>query len=206
MEELIIQFSKNLVSKNILLSYIFFFLSQALQVLFPPYPGDMVLILEGYLSEIAGVNIILVIINAISATYFSSVALYLLGNKEGEKILHSKIINRLFETDKVLKLRRLFDRFGSVVIIVSKFIPGIYSIAVLSAGVFKVERKVAYTSIFIITSIHHIALITLGKVLGENWTYVFRKIEMYNKQMLMLIIPLIFIYLIIMKIKKKIFD
>lgn len=205
MEELIIQFSKNIVSQNILLSYVFFFVSQALQVLFPPYPGDMVLILEGYLSEIAGINIVLVILNAISATYFSSVVLYILGDIEGKKILQSKIIMKLFETDKVLKLKRLFDRFGAIVIIVSKFIPGIYSITVLSAGIFKVKKEVAYTAIFIITSIHHIALIILGKVLGENWTYVFRKIEVYNRQMLMLIIPIAFLYLIIIKLKNKIF-
>lgn len=205
MEELIIQFSENIVSENIILSYVFFFVSQALQVLFPPYPGDMVLIIEGYLSEVAGINIILVIINAVISTFFSSIALYLLGDKEGEKIIDSKIIKKLFETNKVLKLNTLFDKFGAIVIIVSKFIPGIYSITILSAGIFKVKKRIAYTAIFIITSIHHIILIILGKILGENWTYIFRKIEVYNRQILMLVIPIIIMYFVIMKIKKKIF-
>lgn len=205
MEELIIQFSKDIVSQNVFLSYIFFFISQFLQVLFPPYPGDMVLILEGYLSEIANLNIILVISNAILATSLSSIALYLLGRKEEEKILHSKIINKLFETDKVLKLKKLFDRFGAIVIIISKFIPGIYSITILSAGVFKVKKRIAYSSIILISSLHHIALIFLGKILGENWTFVFRKIEIYNKQILTLIIPILILYFIVIQIKKRIF-
>ncbi|MGO1652598.1 DedA family protein [Senegalia sp. (in: firmicutes)] len=205
MEELIIQFSKDIVSQNVFLSYIFFFISQFLQVLFPPYPGDMVLILEGYLSEIANLNIILVISNAILATSLSSIALYLLGRKEEEKILHSKIINKLFETDKVLKLKKLFDRFGAIVIIISKFIPGIYSITILSAGVFKVKKRIAYSSIILISSLHHIALIFLGKILGENWTFVFRKIEIYNKQILTLIIPIFILYFIVIQIKKRIF-
>ncbi|MGO1369317.1 DedA family protein [Senegalia sp. (in: firmicutes)] len=205
MEELIIQFSKDIVSQNVFLSYIFFFISQSLQVLFPPYPGDMVLILEGYLSEIANLNIILVISNAILATSLSSIALYLLGRKEEEKILHSKIINKLFETDKVLKLKKLFDRFGAIVIIISKFIPGIYSITILSAGVFKVKKRIAYSSIILISSLHHIALIFLGKILGENWTFVFRKIEIYNKQILTLIIPIFILYFIVIQIKKRIF-
>jgi len=205
LEELIIQFSKDIVSQNVFLSYIFFFISQSLQVLFPPYPGDMVLILEGYLSEIANLNIILVISNAILATSLSSIALYLLGRKEEEKILHSKIINKLFETDKVLKLKKLFDRFGAIVIIISKFIPGIYSITILSAGVFKVKKRIAYSSIILISSLHHIALIFLGKILGENWTFVFRKIEIYNKQILTLIIPIFILYFIVIQIKKRIF-
>lgn len=205
MEELIVEFSKNIVSKNIILSFIFFFVSQSLQVLFPPYPGDMVLILEGYLSQMAGINIIFVITTAITATFLSSVVLYILGKKEEDKILHSKIVKLLFETDKVVKLRNLFKRFGPLVIIISKFIPGIYSIAVLSAGIFKMNKKKAYISIFIITSIHHISLIILGKILGENWTYIFDKIEVYNRQILFLSIVGLLIYLIIIKLKKFIF-
>lgn len=205
MEELIIQFSKNIVSQNVIFSYVFFFLSQALQVLFPPYPGDMVLILEGYLTEIANLNIVVVIMIAITSTWLSSIALYILGRNKGEKILHSKIIRKLFETDKVLKLKKLFKKFSFIVIIISKFIPGIYSITILSAGIFKVKKTIVYFSIALITSLHHIVLISLGKILGENWTFVFRKIEKYNKQMLTLIIPILILYFIVIQIKKRIF-
>ncbi|MBS4535445.1 VTT domain-containing protein [Clostridium sp. D2Q-14] len=206
MEEFIIKFSESIVSQNIILSYVFFFISQTLQVLFPPYPGDMVLIIEGYLSEVARINVILVIFNAIIATFLSSIILYTLGYKKGHKIIDFKIIKKLFETDKVLKLNRLFKKFGGIVIIVSKFIPGLYSITILSAGIFRVRKNIAYTAIFIITSIHNLGLIILGKVLGENWTYIFRKIKIYNRQILMLIIPIIIIYFIIIQIKKKIFN
>ncbi|MTI71197.1 MAG: hypothetical protein FH751_13185 [Firmicutes bacterium] len=206
MEQLIIEFAKDIVSNNILLSYLFFFVSQALQILFPPYPGDMVLIIEGYLTEFSNINLFLVMITAILATSLSSILLYNIGRKEGSVILKSKVVKYLFDTEKVNKLRHLFDRFGTLVIIGSKLIPGIFSLTVLSAGIFKVKRKLAYISIVIITIIHHGILIILGKILGENWTLIFYKINQYNRTIIVLAIIGFILYIILLKIKNKLFN
>lgn len=203
MEELIINFAKNIVTENVFLSYVFFFVSQSLQVLFPPYPGDMVLILEGYLTELANLNLILVMLTAILATTLSSILLYNIGSKKEERILHSKIIIYLFDTKKVDKLRHLFDRFGATVIIISKFIPGIYSITALAAGIFKVKKAKAYTAITVITSIHHISLIILGKILREKWTIILHKINRYNRYLFIIVILGFGIYAILHIIKRK---
>ncbi|WP_425446939.1 DedA family protein [Dethiothermospora halolimnae] len=203
MEEIIINFAKDIVSENILLSFIFFFISQSLQILFPPYPGDMVLILEGYLSELANLNIIIIIINAILATFISSVLLYKLGKKEDEKILQSKLIKYLFDVNKVDKLRKLFEKIGPLVIIISKFIPGIFSITMISAGIFKMKKRLVYISTLLVTSLHHIVLILLGKFLGENWTVIFNKINMYNKYIFILGIIGLAVYGGLHLLKKK---
>ncbi|MTI49081.1 DedA family protein [Sporosalibacterium faouarense] len=203
MEELIINFTKNIVSENVFLSYVFFFLSQTLQVLFPPYPGDMVLIIEGYLTELANLNLILVIVTAVTATSLSSMLLYNIGRKKEERILHSKVIKILFDTNKVEKLRNLFHKFGPAVIIGSKFIPGIYSITALSAGIFKVDKKKAYTSIVAISSFHHIILIVLGKILRENWTIIFYKIEKYNRYLFVVLIGAFAVYALMHILKRK---
>ncbi|MTI66545.1 MAG: hypothetical protein FH753_08085 [Firmicutes bacterium] len=206
MEQLIIEFAKDIVSNNILLSYLFFFVSQSLQILFPPYPGDMVLIIEGYLTEFSNINLILVMLTAILATSLSSILLYNIGRKEGSIILKSKLVKYLFDTEKVNKLRHLFDRFGAMVIIGSKLIPGIFSLTVLSAGIFKVKRRLAYVSIVIITIIHHGILIILGKILGENWTLIFYKINRYNRIIIILAIIGFILYIILLKIKNKLFN
>lgn len=203
MEELIINFAKEIVSENVLLSFLFFFLSQSLQILFPPYPGDMVLIIEGYLSELANLNIFLVAIIAICGTSLSSFLLYKIGRKKEEKILHSKITKLLFDTDKVEKLRTLFDKFGPAVIVISKFIPGIFSLTVLSAGIFKVDKTKAYTSVVLITAVHHIVLIALGKLLGENWTVIFHKLNVYNRYFFILIMGAFIFYILMHLLKRR---
>ncbi|RKD34269.1 DedA family protein [Thermohalobacter berrensis] len=206
METIIVELARSLVENNKILSFFFFFISQSLQVLFPPYPGDMVLILEGYLSGIAEINIVLVSLNAILATFLSSILLYHIGKKEQEKILKSKIINYLFDTAKVDKLRNLFDNYGPVAIIASKFIPGIYSVTILAAGIFQVPKRIAYISIAVITALHHILLIYLGNLVGENWKVILYKIEAYNKYVIILAVLGILIYGLLILIKNKLFQ
>ncbi len=203
MEEFIVNFAQNIVSENVFLSYLFFFISQSLQILFPPYPGDMVLILEGYLSELANLNIFLIIFNAVLATTLSSILLFIIGEKEEEKILKSRIIKYLFDTKKVEKLRHLFDRFGTLVIIISKIIPGIFSVTVLSAGIFKVKRSNAYFAIALVTLFHHSSLIILGKLLGENWTIIFHSLNVYNKYIIIFAVIGLILYGLMYLLKRK---
>lgn len=206
MEKLIIDFAQRIVNDNIILSYLFFFVSQSLQILFPPYPGDMVLIIEGYLSEVAHLNIYLVVANAAVSTSLSSIFLYNIGRKKQERILNSKIITFLFATEKINKLYRLFSKLGSPVIIISKFIPGIFSLTVLSAGVFKVRKKFAYIAIIVISFLHNLTLILLGKLVGENWSAIFRKMNVFNRDIIIVAIIGLIIYFIMLQLKKRLLD
>lgn len=206
MENLIIDFAQRIVNDNIIFSYLFFFGSQSLQILFPPYPGDMVLIIEGYLSEVAHLNIYIVVANAVASTSLSSIFLYNIGRRKQERILHSKIITFLFATEKINKLNRLFSKLGALVIIMSKFIPGIFSLAVLSAGVFKVRKRFAYLSIVVISFLHNSILILLGKVVGENWSIIFRKMNVYNRHIIVVAIVVLIIYLIMLQLKKRLLE
>lgn len=206
MEQAIVQFAKNIVLNNTLLSYIFFFLSQSLQVLFPPYPGDMILILEGYLSGLVGLNTLLIVANAVTATILSSVLLYNIGWVKEEKILHLKIIHYLFETGKLDKLKKLFKKLGVSVIILSKFIPGIYSLTVLAAGIFKLNKRNSYIAISVISFLHNTVFIMLGKVVGENWSIIFNKINIYNKYISIILIVGVVIYLLLLSLKKKLLE
>ncbi|SCG83183.1 hypothetical protein DW1_1613 [Proteiniborus sp. DW1] len=206
MENIIVDFAQKIVMENVLLSYLFFFVSQSLQVLFPPYPGDMILILEGYLSEIAHLNIYLVVANAVTSTSLSSMLLYNIGRKKQERILQSKIVTFLFCTSKITKLNNLFRRLGAFVIILSKFIPGIFSLTVLSAGVFKVKKGSAYTAIVVISFFHNFVLIALGKLVGENWKTILRKMDVYNRYIIIIAVIGFVIYLIMLQLKKRLLD
>ncbi len=206
MERILVDFAQKIVMENILLSYLFFFVSQSLQILFPPYPGDMILILEGYLSEIANLNFYFVVANAAASTSLSSILLYNIGRRKQERILHSKIITLLFATEKINKLNRLFSKLGALVIIISKFIPGIFSLTVLSAGVFKVRKRFAYLSIIVISFLHNLTLILLGKLVGENWSIILRKMNVYNRYIIIIAIVVLIIYFILLQLKKRLLD
>lgn len=206
MDRIIIETAQNIAENNLILAFVFFFVSQSLQILFPPYPGDMMLLVSGYLTGITNINIILIIINAVAATTLSSALLYNIGNRKGEKILRSRLIKRVFSTGEPKRLKNLFLKYGFWVIILSRIIPGTFSISILSSGIFKVDAIKIYLSVFIVASIHHSLLVTLGKALGENWVIILHKINVYNKYLIFIIIAILVGYSVLLMIKRKLLD
>lgn len=194
MDHILVEFAKEIVVENKLAAYLFFFISQALQILFPPYPGDMILILEGYLSELANLNIILIILIAISSSLLASIFLYRIGLMKGYRILHSKIITKLFEIDKISTFQLNFKKYGYLSILISKFMPGFYSVTILFAGIFKLNREKVYLTILINNSIHHILLIFLGKYLKEKWVIVINLLNKYSKYFVLGVLIIFVIY------------
>ncbi|WP_069650079.1 DedA family protein [Caloranaerobacter ferrireducens] len=203
MESIILNIIDKLVSGNKLFLYLFFFFSQYLQIIFPPYPGDMVLVIEGYLSELVHLNIYFILTIAWFGTFLSSLMLYKLGEKEKEKILHSKFIKFIFNTKKFLKLKNMFNRHGPAAIFVSKFIPGIYSFTVLIAGISEADKKLTYLTIGIVNIIHHTMLIVLGKILKENWVIIINVLKTYNKYVIIAMIIFTLFYVLLTRVNKK---
>jgi len=119
MDQIVVDFAQQIVMNNKLLALMFFFVSQSLQILFPPYPGDMVLVLEGYLSGLANLNILVVIMNAIIASSLSAIFLYNIGVAKGYKILESKLINSFFDTNKIRRFNNNFEKYGYYFIFLS---------------------------------------------------------------------------------------
>ncbi|WP_427340580.1 DedA family protein [Caloranaerobacter sp. DY30410] len=201
MENIILNIIDKLVGGNKLFLYLFFFFSQCLQVIFPPYPGDMVLVIEGYLSELVNLNIYYILTIAWFGTFLSSLMLYKLGKKE--KILHSKFIKFIFDTKKFLKIKNMFNKYGVAAIFVSKFIPGIYSFTLLIAGICETNEKLTYLTIGIVNIIHHTLLIILGKILKENWAIIINVIKAYNKYVIIATIIFVLSYVLLIRINKK---
>lgn len=205
MESIILKIINIFIKDNIILLYIFFFFSQALQVLFPPYPGDMILVIEGYLSQVAKLNIYLILIVAWLGTFISSVILFKFGYMKQSEIQQSKLINFLIDTKKILKVSKILKKYSFITIILGKFIPGIYSIVILLAGIFKLNSWTVYITIGLTNFIHHSIFILLGKKLGENWVLIIEKLRIYQRYILFLVFISLIIYLLFHRIKKKYF-
>ena len=108
MEQNLIQFTKDITGQNPAFAYIFFFISSILQILFPPYPGDTVLILGGYLASKGLFNIYLIALNSIAGTFLSCSLLYHASYNLGDRIFKMHFINKYFPSDKIGKLIEWF--------------------------------------------------------------------------------------------------
>jgi membrane protein DedA with SNARE-associated domain len=175
--------------------YLFIFLSGLVENLFPPYPGDTVTFIGGYL---AGTNLLtfpLVFISASLGCLAGAMILYVLGKNKGRGIfLRNK--GKIFNKAQLEKVENWFKRYGEKVLLLSRFLTGIRSVVALIAGVgnVNVRKMTGYTSISIVLW-NSIILFSAFKV-QKNWREILGMIQVYNKVVLAIVVLIVIVWLI----------
>lgn len=157
-----------LIKNHPLLGYIFAIINSFLQIFFPPYPGDTFIAVLGYLSSLKIINSTLLLIIILLSTIISSIMLFLLSYYFSENIKNSKYINKYFKLSNIEKFNKWYENYGPFAIIISKFLPGVNSIVLISSGLLKLNKSFAIFSIIISSILHNGMLFIAGRITGYN--------------------------------------
>jgi membrane protein DedA with SNARE-associated domain len=175
--------------------YVFLFLSSFFENFFPPYPGDTVTFLGGYLAGTNHLTFPLVFLSAGLGCLSGAMTLYILGKGKGRKVF-LKNGKRIFDRAHLEKVERWFRKYGEKVLILSRFLAGVRSVIALTAGVGNVNLKkmTVYTSISIILW-NSIILFSAFKV-QQNWREILKMIQIYNKAVLTIVAVVALVWLV----------
>lgn len=176
--------------------------------IFPPIPSEVILTLGGFMTSKDGVNMSLfgVIMYSTFGSMIGAIILYYVGyifNKDRLlKIVRSKVgkILCLKESD-IVKSDSSFNKNGDLTVLYCRFIPIVRSLISIPAGVNKMKFSIFLLYTFVGSLIWNTVLVSLGKLVGENYMVVAGVFSKYSKVILILLICLI-VYKIIEKIKK----
>ena len=176
--------------------------------IFPPIPSEVILTLGGFMTSKDGVNMSLVGVITYSTfgSMIGAIILYYVGyifNKDRLlKIVRSKVgkILCLKESD-IVKSDSSFNKNGDLTVLYCRFIPIVRSLISIPAGVNKMKLSIFLLYTFVGSLIWNTVLVSLGKLVGENYMVVAGVFSKYSKVILILLICLI-VYKIIKKIKK----
>ena len=175
--------------------YLFIFISGLVENLFPPYPGDTVTFVGGYLAGTGLLTLPLVFFSASLGCLAGAMILYILGKNKGREIF-LKNKGKVFNKAQLEKVENWFKRYGEKVLILSRFLTGVRSLVALTAGVgnVKVQKMTGYTLISIILW-NSIILFSAFKV-QKNWREILGMIQVYNKVVLTVVILIVIVWLI----------
>lgn len=203
MEKEIILFISKVSTENPVFAYIIFFINAAIQVLFPPYPGDTIIIFQGYISSLGILSSPALLSTTLSATYLSSIFLYLLSYKLGHRVLSTKFIKKFIDIKKIYSLEGWFKKYGSLVVISGKFIPGLGFFSLIAAGLFELPPISAFISIGISTLIHNTILFMAGRITGNNMDIIKKAMFEYNRLIIIGVLTLSALYIYTKYIYKR---
>ena len=176
---------------------------------FPPIPSEVILTLGGFMTSKDGINMSLfgVIMYSTFGSMLGAIILYYVGyifNKDRLlKIVRSKVgkILCLKESD-IVKSDNSFNKNGDLTVLYCRFIPIVRSLISIPAGVNKMKLSIFLLYTFVGSLIWNTVLVSLGKLVGENYMVVAGVFSKYSKVILILLICLI-VYKIIKKIRKN---
>jgi membrane protein DedA with SNARE-associated domain len=175
--------------------YIFIFISNVIENLFPPYPGDTVTFVGGYLSGTGHLTFPLVFLTSGLGCLSGAMILYLIGKSKGRELfLRNK--GKIFDVAHLEKVEGWFRKYGEKILILSRFLTGVRSVVALAAGVANVNTKkmTIYTSISIILW-NGIILFSAFKV-QQNWRRISEILQVYNKIVLAVLVLIVLVWLV----------
>lgn len=145
-----------------------------LEVVFPPIPGDTVLIIGSSISARAGIHPFLIIACAFIGTYSASLLLYKIGSGLEEKILESPRFSWWLDTKTFGKIKQWFERYGYWTLLLSRFLPIARSGVALSAGIVRYDRQRSVIALGLSVFLSSTGFVLIGRFIGLRWT------EIYN--------------------------
>lgn len=174
--------------------YLFIFLSSLIENFFPPYPGDTVTFVGGYLAGTSHLTFPFVFVSAGLGCLSGAMILYILGKSKGRE-LFLKNKGKFLDIKHLEKVEKWFKKYGEKVLILSRFLTGIRSVVALAAGVGNVNlRKMTiYTCISIILW-NGLILFSAFKV-QQNWRKLLQMLQIYNKIVLAVLILVFIVWL-----------
>ncbi|MEH7375522.1 DedA family protein [Neobacillus drentensis] len=155
-----------------------------------PIPDEVLLTYIGYNVFQGKLSYIMSIVSAfVGATGGISLS-YLIGYKFGLPLLE-KFGPKIHITEqKINRTKKLFRKFGPYLLLLGYFIPGVRHLTAYIAAVnlFPFRKFAVYA--FMGALIWSITFITLGRILGENWTSVELYISKYSIYLIMSLLVL----------------
>lgn len=159
--------------------YIAIFLLLTLGIVGLPIPDEVLLAYLGYVTSIDKMVFSYTFLAAFLGSACGITINYFLGVKLGEPFLRKYGPKFFIKEHTIDRTNRLFNQYGSAVLFISYFIPGVRHIAAYLAGITKFTYKRFALFAYSGAVVWVLTFLAIGNRLGSNWGVLSRYITKY---------------------------
>jgi len=168
MEDLLHSIIEFLLPHNNAFLYIFLFTSAIVENLFPPIPGDTITAFGAFLVGTGRLDYLLVYISTTLGSVVGFMALFFLGRYLGREFFINRNFS-FFSAESIEKTEVWFKKYGSFVILINRFVPGIRSAVSLVSGILQMNPLRVSLLALVSAAVWNLIWIHTGYTLGNNW-------------------------------------
>ncbi|ASA25562.1 DedA family protein [Paenibacillus donghaensis] len=144
-----------------------------------PFPGETTMAYAGFLSFAGRLDFVTLVAVAFVGTTAGMTITYFVGLKAGMPFIQRYGKWFLFSPAKLTKTQRWFEKYGSILIFIGYFIPGVRHFTGYFAGIIALPfRKFAWYAysgaIFWV-----LLFLGIGRIFGPQWMGIFHLFELY---------------------------
>ncbi len=167
--------------------YFFILLITFGENLFPPFPGDIILLFCGYLSGAGRASWVALLVVAYLGSILGFMLLHVIGRALDQHLIQSRKW-RWLPYKSIETVDRMFDRWGPFIIVINRFLMGVRSAIALFSGLARVKPDVAFLCASISIATWNALLVLSGKWLGENWQAVQQVLQQYQRAFIVIFV------------------
>lgn len=183
-------------------AYVILFISAIIENIFPPIPGDTVILVGAYLVGRGLLSFWGVYISTTLGSVVGFMGIYGLAYWVERKIIE-KYQPRWITRTHIDQVENWFRKYGYGVILLNRFLSGVRSVISLVAGLSKMKPLAVFSLSLISCAIWNGVLIYLGSIVGKNWGKIIELLKVYNRVVLLVVILAIVVWLIYRLIRKR---
>lgn len=163
--------------------YLFLFISSVIENIFPPAPGDTITAFGAFLVGTGRLNFASVYAVTTLGSAAGFMILFFLG-RYLERGFFEKKNYSFFSKDKMADAERWFHKYGYLVIVFNRFMPGLRSVISIVSGMSGLKTVPVLFLCFLSAMFWNLIWIYAGYTIGNNWdtvkTGVVELLECYN--------------------------
>ena len=176
-----------------ILAFVFF--SMFMENVFPPYPGDAVIFAAGFISGSGQISAPPLVLVSVLGSLASIMVVYMIGRRYGRALFEKRKL-RFLQPERLDRIEGWFQQYGSILLLVSRFLAGTRSPIALTAGIGGV-RMIRMTILSGISVLIWNCLVILSAFyLHSHWEKVYDVFTTYNKVILIVIVLVLLLFIV----------
>lgn len=166
-------------SQNEFIIYGILMVSTFVENIFPPYPGDTVILAGAFIAGQGNIGYFGVVVSVVTGGVAGGMILYYIGRFKGRSYFMRRD-SKYFGKSSLIRVENLFEKYGNFVLIFSRFFAGVRSAVCIAAGL----GDVRLSRMFVLTVISN--LLWCGLLVGSmvytkyNWSMILDLVKDYH--------------------------